>query len=135
VSRRSLELLETRAKEGWVGHFEGLVPTLLADQGHTLADFGGEGDFVPPGLRNRFYKSFSWKDGRIRYFGSMRFRPPFVSLLFARRNTLYHPVKNRFPSLRALANLEPRAELFYLARNLRRHPAGFCHALWHFFSS
>ena len=92
VSRRALQLLERRMQEGWSGHFETLVPTLLKREGHTLLDLGGTGSYVTPAFRNRFYRGFGWSDGRLR-FGTMRYRPPFGSLRWPRKSTLYHPVK------------------------------------------
>ena len=130
VSRRSLQLLEIKAKEGWVGHFEGLVPTLLNNHGYSLADIGGDGSYVLQGFRNRFYTSFSWRDGRLRYFGSMRFQPSFISLRFAARNVLYHPVKHRLTHYISRSTLlELKEKLFYLVRNLATYPVHFSRAL------
>jgi hypothetical protein len=134
VSRRSLEMLEVWAKAGWVGHFEGLVPTLLEQHGYSLADIGGDGPYTPPGCRNRFYTSFSWRDAKLRNFGTMRFRPSVRSLRFAVKNRLYHPVKHppgRFISKSALA--EMRTRLSYIVFNLKREPVEFSKALARFF--
>ena len=46
ISRRSLELLDAKAREGWVGHFECLVPSLLKAHGLSLLDIGGKGRYV-----------------------------------------------------------------------------------------
>jgi hypothetical protein len=130
VSRRALQLLEVKIQQGWVGHFECLVPTLLRDSGYTLADIGGDGTYVPDALRNRFYTSLTWRDGTLRHFGSMRFRPPFHSFWHARENTLYHPVKRRperFMWRPALADLKQKVS--YAVWNLVKHPLDFSRAL------
>ena len=130
VSRRSLELLQVKAREGWVGHFEGLVPTLLHNHGFSLADIGGDGAFVPPGFRNRFYTSFSWKDGRLRHFGSMRYRPLRYSTRLTSGNTLYHPVKHESTRLVPRSTLaEMKGRLAYVAQNLESSPVDFSWAL------
>lgn len=122
VSRRALELLERRVAEGWSGHFECLVPTLISARGYSLADIGGDGRWVPPGFRNRFYRSFSWPDGCLP-LGSMRYRPPLSSLRFSRPGTLYHPLKS------AWSIAERLSQIRYLARNFVRHPIDFIGAL------
>lgn len=138
LSHRALEALERRVKEGWVGHFECLVPTLLADEGYLLADFGGDGSYVPLGFRNRFYRSFSWPDGRLIHLGSMRFRPYVSSLRFARRNTLYHPVKPRLAHATSAPKrffLELKERLAFFILNLARHPMNFSRALARLYGS
>jgi hypothetical protein len=132
MSRRALELLETKAKEGWGGHFECLVPTLLRDNGYSLVDFGGDGRLVPQGFRNRYYTSFSWRDGTLEHFGSMRFRPSFPSPFLLKRQALYHPVKAYSgPPTRALARalLDLTSKLKYAARQMRADPLSFSRAL------
>jgi hypothetical protein len=136
MSRRALELVEARSKEGWGGHFECLVPTLLLDGGCTLADIGGDGPFVPKGFRNRFYRSFSWRDGTLLFFGTMRFRPEFSRWRLSRRRAIYHPVKPpagkaRPTGVRAARNLQDR--LGYVLRHLANHPLSFSRALLRYF--
>lgn len=92
ISRRALALLTTRDVQGWRGHYECLIPTVLSSYGLSLEDIGGDGDFTPPVRRYRFYSSFAFR-GRLWHFGSMRFRPPLV-LWGGRRDFLYHPVKS-----------------------------------------
>jgi hypothetical protein len=57
-----------------------------------MADIGGNGPFVPPGFRNRFYTSVSDPLGSLWGLGTFRFRP---ALRFPRimAGRLYHPVK------------------------------------------
>jgi hypothetical protein len=130
LSHRALELLEIKVREGWAGHFEGLVPTLLNEFGYSVADIGGDGSYVPHGLRNRFYTSFSWNDGSLLHFGSMRFRPSFVSSCFVGRELIYHPVKacSRHSLFKAvLAGLAQK--LLYIGQKLATCPLDFSRAL------
>ena len=128
VSRRALQELQLMVQEGWTGHFECLVPTLLRFRDYSLVDLGGDGSFVPSGFKNRFYTSISWRDGRLK-FGSMRFRPPFASSSLSRSGTLYHPVKS------APLAMERVRLLLYTTRTLIAHPVGFGRALTRFYSS
>jgi len=92
LSHRALVEIERCCKEGWYGHFEATLPTMLHHAGLKLEDIGGDGDFVRPGNINRFYTSVSTPIGDLRWKGSFRFRPPH-SFWPQRSNTLYHPVK------------------------------------------
>ena len=86
-SRRALETIRREcAENGWSGHCEVLVPSLLLRAGLQIEEIGGDGRFTPAPRRNRFYSSG---------FGSMRFRPPLLFSGF-RKNRLYHPVKEKF---------------------------------------
>lgn len=91
-SRRALASLHDWHASGWAGHHEVLVPTLLHSRGFEVADFGGDGPFVPPGFRNRYYTSYSTSNGALWALGTVRFRPPRLDA-GRRRETLYHPVK------------------------------------------
>jgi hypothetical protein len=55
VSRRALGALKAAYRAGWSGHYEATVPTVLAEAGLAIEDMGGDGEFVRPGNRNRFY--------------------------------------------------------------------------------
>jgi hypothetical protein len=92
ISNRALALVHDAQRDGWSGHPEVLLPTLLHHGGYRIRDFGGCGDFVGPGDQDRFYTSGSNADGEPSPFCSMRWRPSRVRAgLF--RNRLYHPVK------------------------------------------
>jgi hypothetical protein len=122
LSRRAAAYLDARMKEGWRGHFEGLVPTLLRCGGFALRDIGGDGPFTPPGFRNRFYTSFDWARGAqsLFHFGTFRYRPTWARC-GRRRNTLYHPVKP--DPLTAADRAALRAERRdFVTRELRRSP-------------
>jgi hypothetical protein len=67
-------------------------PTLLLDGGFKLLDFGGKGEFMLPGYRNRFYTTHSSIRGNLGLLGTMRYRPSRARVGM-RKNKIYHPVK------------------------------------------
>ncbi len=117
LSRRGLERLRDAVDEGWSGFLEGLIPTLFRGSGLQIGDIGGDGPFVPPGFRNRFYTSVSDPAGSLQGLGSMRFRPPilFPGIMPGR---LYHPVKQEPGTLDAGLH-QPRVACAALDRALR----------------
>jgi hypothetical protein len=97
LSRRAMDLIAQRCiEDGWTGHLEALLPSLLHDAGMRVEEIGGRSPFTPPERRGLFYSSeFGISSPSLNGdfgLGSNRFGPP---LLFwgARRNRLYHPVK------------------------------------------
>ena len=92
MSNRALEFMHTAQREGWRGIYEVTFPTLLHEAGFTLLDFGGDGEFTLPGLRNKFYSSGSTRDGLPNPFCTMRWRPSRARA-GTRKNKIYHPVK------------------------------------------
>jgi hypothetical protein len=97
ISNRALKFLHEAHLEGWGGFFEVFFPTLLDSNGFTLLDFGGDGEFTPPGHKNRFYTSYSGPAGTLIHLGTIRWRPP-RSTPGGRKNKLYHPVKPPLPT-------------------------------------
>jgi len=95
ISREALQYLHEALCDGWQGLAEVSYPTLLHEGGFRLLDFGGNGAYVLPGYRNRFYTSQSSKTGDIRVLGTVRFRPS-RKRAGKRPDTLYHPVKPAF---------------------------------------
>jgi hypothetical protein len=79
-------------KEGWMGHHETLMPTLLYNAGFPILDFGGDGQFCPFNNHNRFYKINQCTLHDRVHHSSMRYRP-FIDLAEVSENLLYHPVK------------------------------------------
>jgi hypothetical protein len=100
-SARALDHLRAAQASGWTGHHEVLAPTLLREAGLSIADYGGDGPFVPAGFRNRFYTSYSTLGGELWAIGTLRYRPARAAA-GRRRNKLYHPVKAK-PELAAAA--------------------------------
>lgn len=125
ASARALALVDDAYRRGCTGHLEIVWPTLLAAAGLPIEDFGGEGPFVRPGNRNRFYTNTplarSLSPGSL-VFKPVRFRPgptPYQ---------LWHPVK---PFARTvLGSLKKRAgrasaalsKLLLLTLSLRSGP-------------
>lgn len=93
LSAAALAHIDAAHRQGWAGHYEMLVPTLLSAAGYRLQDFGGSGSLVAAGDHQRFYRDDASADpqGRLRH-GSMRWRP-CVRFPYWPRNRLYHPVK------------------------------------------
>jgi hypothetical protein len=100
ISKRAVRHIDEMHRQGWRGHHELLLPTLLERGGFTLRDFGGTGPLVHPNDHNRFYLEPERADGRSPWWGigSMRWRPHFFGLWWRPRNKLFHPVS---ASLRA----------------------------------
>ncbi len=89
ISARGLEAVERKVAEGWIGHFEAIVPSALAHDGLSVADLGGSGAFTPADRVNRHYlvcrPDFSY------FVGTLRCGPPIALRMV--RNVLYHPCK------------------------------------------
>lgn len=79
LSRQALACIDAYLIIGWMGHHEVLLPTLLYNEGFLLEDFGGEGTFVRPENKAKFYDDTS-----------MRIAPVLPD---DRKNYLFHPVK------------------------------------------
>ncbi|MDD1684074.1 MAG: DUF3405 domain-containing protein [Methanoregula sp.] len=94
ISNRALLLVNDAQQDGWRGHPEVLIPTLLHHNGCKLLDFGGDGKFTLPDLRNTFYTSGSTRDGVPSPFGTYRWKPSRAKAGMC-RNKMYHPVKPR----------------------------------------
>ncbi|MNK33274.1 hypothetical protein D3C87_517540 [compost metagenome] len=92
ISNSALEFVHHCLSNGWTGHHEVLLPTLIKKGGFVVSDFGGNGKFVAENEMNRFY------DGGSNDFfgeistGTMRFRPVIDDAEMI-QPLLYHPVK------------------------------------------
>ncbi len=89
ISHRALDALDGAYRAGLGGHYEVNVPTVPAQAGMVLEDFGGRGPFVRPENVDRFY--FARGDNYSHSPGNFVFRP--AQRVLPRRNTLWHPVK------------------------------------------
>ena len=89
LSRTLLETLHGAYASGLGGHYEITVPSVAVWAGLAIEDIGGNGVFVRPENRNRFY--FANPGSYSHSPGSFVFRP--VQTVLRRRNTLWHPVK------------------------------------------
>jgi Protein of unknown function (DUF3405) len=57
LSNAALCALHEAYCEGWSGHYEVTIPTILKTRGFTLEDIGGSGSYVAQGNRDRFYRN------------------------------------------------------------------------------
>ncbi len=55
LSKKACDILEHSYNAGWRGHDEVSIPTILNFNGCSIEDIGGDGEFVRPENRNRFY--------------------------------------------------------------------------------
>lgn len=87
-SNRALEYLDGYLRRGFSAHSEVMIPTALYNAGYTLEDFGGDGEFVSPTNRDRFYitEASSPKE-------TMRWRPAFQSIQGIPHYKIVHPLK------------------------------------------
>ena len=95
ISKQALSFLHQAMQDGWCGHFEVLIPTLLYNNGFQIMDFGGVGRFVSPDMMNKFYTSSPPNKHGLLIEGTMRFRPLFFAY-GGQKNKLYHPVKPEY---------------------------------------
>lgn len=94
ISNRGLEYIDREQQDGWQGFNEVSLPTLLHKGGYRIMDFGGDGRFTPPELKNRSYTSHGLKDGLLSPFCTMSWRPSRRQT-GRHKNKLYHSVKPR----------------------------------------
>ena len=128
-SRRALGTIRHECiQNGWSGHQEVLVPSLLLRAGLHIEEIGGDSRFTPASRRNRFYSSeyglsYPSKDGNYG-LGGNRFGP---TLLFwgLRRNRLYHPVKAKHVS-------RGRFQLHYKKVGIQKFIRSGLRDVWHF---
>ena len=91
LSRRACILLDEKYRQGWHGHIECIVPTVLAHHDMGIEDIGGRGEFVPPGHEDRFYTNTP-ADACL-HPGTFVFRPA-MGAPGSQPHTLWHPVRN-----------------------------------------
>ncbi len=92
ISQKGLQTVEKFVKQGWSGHYEGLIPCAIHTASLSISDFGGDSRWTPKDRRFRFYSSFSSDAGGSLNAGTHRHRPPH-QFLRLRRNMVFHPVK------------------------------------------
>jgi len=94
ISNLALNFISSVYRQEWRGHSEVLLPTLLQQNGFSIQDFGGNGSFVPPGMKNKYYTDALPNRKGFLDTGSMRYRPSYARPGLE-RNKLYHPIKPR----------------------------------------
>jgi hypothetical protein len=88
-SAAALATLIEMQSQGWYGHQEVIIPTVLRHAGLKVRDIN---DASPAHRARRFYISYSDQNGALEEFGTMRYRPAKAHAGL-RSNMLYHPVK------------------------------------------
>jgi len=92
ISARGLEAVAVKVRDGWVGHYEALLPSALAYCGLRISDIGGSGAWTPKDRMLRHY--VDWRNAPHRaYGGTLQFRPRIRFRLI--KNMLYHPCKTK----------------------------------------
>jgi len=89
-SARAFNLLIRKYGKQWQGHDEVVVPTLLHHYRLRLEDMGGDGEFVDPKNRGRFYFNTPEKQGLVP--GTM-VCPPELPEMPMVADKLYHGIK------------------------------------------
>jgi hypothetical protein len=90
LSNAALRALHAAYCEGWSGHYEVTIPTILKTGGFTLEDMGGNGSYVAAGNRNRFYRNSPEKPGLAP--GTFTVAPNEIAA-DSPPNMLWHPIK------------------------------------------
>jgi hypothetical protein len=90
LSNTALRALHEAYCDGWSGHYEVTIPTILKTQGFTLEDFGGSGSYVAAGNQDRFYRNSPGNAGLAP--GTFTVAPNQISSDYP-PNMLWHPIK------------------------------------------
>jgi hypothetical protein len=96
-TNRALAAIDQAYRAGWAGHCEVTWPTIINGAGLRVEDIGGDGEFVRPENRKRFYTNNPRNVDLAP--GSLAFRPVRFCCGF-RRNTLWHPIKPPYHAMR-----------------------------------
>lgn len=98
ASGKMMRAMDEAYRSGWGGHLECTWPTIAMARGLEVADLGGDGEFVAPRNRGRFYRA-SPHDMYLAP-GTMVFKPVFHRV-GSRPDLLWHPVKPFWPLIEA----------------------------------
>lgn len=69
-----------------------MLPTLLVAGGFSIGEFGGEGTYVLPNCRNRFYTTAGTDNKGRLTTGTIRYRPE-IAIEEITVPFIFHPVK------------------------------------------
>lgn len=117
LSRAGFAALDRAYAAGWEGFYEGIVPRILLDAGLAVEDIGGDGEFVAPANRGRFYSS-NPADNTLAP-GTFVFRP-IVARPGPAPDTLWHPVKPEQSTHRTGWPIQRRQQIIHRARTIAR---------------
>jgi hypothetical protein len=90
LSNTALRVVHQAYCDGWSGHYEVAIPTILKTRGLTLEDFGGSGRYVAAGNENRFYRNTPGVGGLAP--GTFTVAANAISDAYP-ANMLWHPIK------------------------------------------
>lgn len=90
LSNRALRTIHHSYTDGWSGHYEVTIPTILKTNGLSLEDFGGAGPYVAAGNENRFYRNSPAIAGLAP--GTFTVARNAISDAYP-TNMLWHPIK------------------------------------------
>lgn len=95
LSKRACDILDQAYHNGWKGHWEGCVGTILNYFNCKIEDIGGDGEFVNQKNRNRFYQNTP--QNVFLYPGTFVWRLPkhWMAHSLSIPGHLYHPVVPR----------------------------------------
>lgn len=100
ISRAALAAVDHAYRRGWGGHYEATWPTISRRADLLIEDIGGNGSFVPPDRRGKYYSctpnewshfpgTFIWRP----IYAESKMFDPFRRPIVPGGNTLWHPVK------------------------------------------
>lgn len=118
LTREGYRALDSAYRAGWDGFYEGIVPRILLDAGLAIEDIGGDGEFVTPANRGRFYSS-NPADNTLAP-GSFVYRP-IRPAPGSEPDRLWHPVKPPAATHSAGWPIKRRDRIVHRARTFARH--------------
>lgn len=92
-SNAALSHIDIYQKKGYSAHSEVLITTCLYHGGFKIGDFGGCGEFVPKGYKNKYYTPIFPETNN-----TMRYRPVYTQKEIEEiglSNMLFHPLKQK----------------------------------------
>lgn len=118
LSRAGYRALDAAYRAGWDGFYEGIVPRILLESGLAIEDIGGDGEFVAPANRGRWYSSNPAANTLAP--GSFVFRP-IRPAPGTEPDRLWHPVKPPAATHRAGWPIKRREQIIHRAKTFARH--------------
>ncbi|HEY8961569.1 MAG TPA: DUF707 domain-containing protein [Luteolibacter sp.] len=104
VSQAAAEAILRGIKEGWVGHPEALIPTLVNRAGLKIEDIGGTGSFTPLERIGRWYdqRTWHWKGPVEHVSGKLHYPVPIHTRPLAPSRISHTPSANQDDNLKLL---------------------------------
>jgi hypothetical protein len=95
LSKQACQVLETAYRQGWQGHFEVILASILKQRHCLIEDIGGDGEFVSTANKGRYYTNTPQNNDL--YPGTFVWKTPDICKhdVFDKSDHLYHPIKYR----------------------------------------